>query len=694
MMDRRVPLVAAVAWVLIAPSATALAAPAIPATDAAPNDPLPEKLRTWTEPPSLRPDTVPADATLREALSRTYERLGLDVDVPAAPGSDLPPLVRLAVADLLVASDRAATDGDAEALVRASARARRLTADVDADFHWSDPTGLIQVGGTGPNTYEGNDVEELLPLPEQVGFDDKATLLTLDLGGNDTYRNRAGAAHPVAYTPSEAVAGYQHDLGHAFLKVQHGVHTQNASRIRDGAETAVDASEAFARETLRDPDPNKAGEIEAGVAVSLSVDLTGDDRYESGTVSQGVGIFGTGVLVDFAGDDRYKAEHVAQGAASQGVGMLVDAAGDDRYRLNSTGQGLAGSDGLGRLVDLDGDDIYRARGGAQGVGISPSARVGHLLDVAGDDRYELEFAGQGLGIGGPGLLSDLDGDDAYNPTEVPDPRDLDPANVSANPVALLDGMLTQGATILAGTGTLYDANGEDRYGAAIFAQGVTLAGGDARLVDAAGHDRYEAGALAQAHALVGGTARLTDGDGDDVYVCLFACQSSALKLVQLTPESRLRDTGGDDDYLCVAFCQAAAAGRQPRDPGMGGQAPESEGDRGAQPQPPSDEDDEGADEAVARLVETEGDDTYFAHMFAQGLGGFEYQGVDWPHGRALFAEAQGDDRYSGSPGQDGSCWTQGGGRGVDVARSDPGAATCVVDALREEVAPDPPVDAL
>ena len=50
--------------------------------------------------------------------------------------------------------------------------------------------------------------------------------------------------------------------------------------------------------------PGPAG---ARLGVSVSVDRQGDDRYEGGSRSCGVGVMGIGLLIDHSGNDSYRA---------------------------------------------------------------------------------------------------------------------------------------------------------------------------------------------------------------------------------------------------------------------------------------------------------------------------------------------------------------------------------------------------
>ena len=158
--------------------------------------------------------------------------------------------------------------------------------------------------------------------------------------------------------------------------------------------------------------------------IGLLLELSGDDRYQGGNFSQGVGyFFGLGALVDQGGSDRYLGSRYAQGAAAhQAVGILVDRTGNDRYQSQvAAGQGSGWDAAVGVLIDQRGDDQYRADDLSQGAGAMNG--LGLLLDQRGNDSYQAH-SGQGTGgsleyWGGRnasnlGVLMDWAGKDTYN----------------------------------------------------------------------------------------------------------------------------------------------------------------------------------------------------------------------------------------------------------------------------------------
>lgn len=163
----------------------------------------------------------------------------------------------------------------------------------------------------------------------------------------------------------------------------------------------------------------------ASGGIGLLIDRRGNDEYQAGNFSQGLGyFFGLGGLVDDSGDDRYIGTRYTQGAsAHQAIGVLIDRSGNDRYSGSiAANQGGAWDVGIAILDDRGGDDQYRAEGFAQGA--ASMNGLGILLDRGGRDRYTA-LSGQGSGgstsywggreAGNLGLLIDTGGEtDQYS----------------------------------------------------------------------------------------------------------------------------------------------------------------------------------------------------------------------------------------------------------------------------------------
>lgn len=237
-----------------------------------------------------------------------------------------------------------------------------------------------------------------------------------------------------------------------------------------------------------------------GLPAALALDLSGDDTYRGGSQVQGTGTSTPGVLVDLLGDDTYLSSSLGfnfvQGAGNLGgVGVLHDALGSDVYRTpagracdgcetawDSQGIGILG--GIGLLHDAAGDDVMVGGTMAQGVGDFDA--VGFLIDLGGWDYLEAVRQSQGFGDGlGFGALFSGSGSDSWYMHE----------------------NHGQGAG-LSGVGVALSVDGDDAYAAASSSRGygveykvykplndlLTLVGirapGVGIFIDLAGADRY------------------------------------------------------------------------------------------------------------------------------------------------------------------------------------------------------------
>jgi hypothetical protein len=272
--------------------------------------------------------------------------------------------------------------------------------------------------------------------------------------------------------------------------------------------------------------------LDTGAALSVVIDLDGDDDYrgavasawfglavvrdQSGTdtyqgdsFAQGAAVGGAALLVDEHGDDSYRAERFSQGAALFGVAAAVDGDGDDSWSAQRASQGFGSTRGTGVLCDVRGRDSYRLRSKSnavaswgQGMGagwpeVGIAGGVGILIDAAtGDDRYDLDSFGQGVGVWrGLGALIEGGGDDAYT------------SNQHAH-----------GFGLQRGAGVVIDLGGDDlracRHGPAFGAareQAVGVA------IDLAGNDQSISSGAAFGGVSQHGLAWYADLVGDDLY---------------------------------------------------------------------------------------------------------------------------------------------------------------------------------
>lgn len=286
-------------------------------------------------------------------------------------------------------------------------------------------SGLLIIGGPGPNTYD---------LHEPIA-------LLLDLDGDDVYRGTIASPRDIT----------------------HGI-----SLLLD-----FDGNDFYEAQPL--------GLATGRLGVGLLVDRHGDDQYRLAAGSGGVGLAGIGLLEDREGNDRYIGSRLTQGAAIGGLGLLLDLAGNDEYGSFGYALGFGGPLGTGALIDVAGHDEYQCGdhfpsryndsenpsakpgdtqfqyecfGMGAGVGqrlmpkLDRSATadiaggIGLALDLAGNDRSHSANFSQGVGYAfGIGVKVDLSGDDEH--------------------VAARYG---HGAAAHFGVGLFMDGAGRDQYG--------------------------------------------------------------------------------------------------------------------------------------------------------------------------------------------------------------------------------------
>ena len=262
-------------------------------------------------------------------------------------------------------------------------------------------------------------------------------------------------------------------------------------------------------------DEGIAGPASAVLGVNLLVDYAGNDTYEGGARSCGVGVMGVGVLVDYGGADHYTGTRWSDGAAFYGCGAILDlGGGNDVYSTHHFSQAIGGPRGFGLILDAQGRDLYRNNGPvpsvygtpavysgiSQGVGFGvrgyETGGIGVMCDLAGDDRYEAgEFSQGGAYFWGLGILNDKSG------------RDLFYGN-----------RYTQGFAAHQALGVLADDGGDDTYwGMTAATQSGSWDICSTLLIDRGGNDTYQADGLAQGGASMQAIAWLVDLDGSDRY---------------------------------------------------------------------------------------------------------------------------------------------------------------------------------
>ncbi len=353
---------------------------------------------------------------------------------------------------------------------------------------WQGPWGKFVIGGTGPNTYEGDDF-----------------IAIIDLGGDDIYRGRVACGIGL---PGRAPISFVLDLG-------------GNDRYEGG-----DFTQGF-------------GFLGVGILHDLGA---GNDYYACRFCGQGCGLCGYGELYDDGGDDIYLADSGAQGAAAFGYGHLIDARGNDTYRGARYVQAFAQVMGVGVLTDGGGNDLYFAGGKylhqplwndryqslSQGFAIGnryggTGGGVALLLDEGdGNDVYQCDIYGQGSSYWyALGMLVDLGGNDTYTA-----------------------GQYCQGAGIHLSAGILVDLAGNDTY-----SMGVGLGQGAAHdwavgwLIDRAGNDLYQGNG--QGMGLNYSVGLLLDCAGDDSHS---TGGDGSIGKGHNNDISLLLDLGGRDNY--------------------------------------------------------------------------------------------------------------------------------------------------
>lgn len=267
------------------------------------------------------------------------------------------------------------------------------------------------------------------------------------------------------------------------------------------------------------------GALGPAFPVSVAIDLSGSDRYESAEpLSQGAGLFGIGILWDAAGTDTYRASHFSQGCGCLGAGLWFDGGGDDVATADTCAQG-AGACGIGLAVDMGGNDTRRAALYAQGFGFTWG--FGALVDWDGND---LNYAG---------------GEYAHEP--------LLPDQYQSLSQGFGLGQRYEGAS--GGIGLLYDRAGNDVYTAEVYGQGASYWYALGLLIDDTGNDAYtltQYGQGAGIHLSVGG---LLDRSGKDSYTCHYGVAQGCGHDFAV---GVLVEGGGDDYYQGSGLTQGAS----------------------------------------------------------------------------------------------------------------------------------------
>lgn len=320
------------------------------------------------------------------------------------------------------------------------------------------PYGMIAIGSSGTDVYEGN------------------FLLILDPGGNDVYAIKGGKQEVLKH-PVQCIIDFSGD------------------------------------------DQYRGGDFALGsgyFGIGILHDLAGNDVYAAGDVSLGAGIFGIGYMHDKSGTDMYSSTIQTQGAGFFGIGILHEEEGNDIYAVHAHGQAFASTRGVGILSDHQGNDAYVCSGPfkdilryddhfesfAQGaaLGYRPIASGGFalLMDHAGNDAYLSDIYGQGTGYWfGFGALLDLKGSDMYKAYQY-----------------------AQGSGVHLAQGLLWDADGDDNYVSHGVSQGCGHDIATGYLLDEFGNDTYTVESLSLGAGNANAISLFTDLHGNDSYIAM------------------------------------------------------------------------------------------------------------------------------------------------------------------------------
>lgn len=436
-------------------------------------------------PPDVQAPAALVLAAMNEAARMRHAAFaGVPVDdlafaYRAGLRSDLSAAEEVRLSSVVARVDRAGMAAAAALVLDAVATARPLLADAAAshgaalsDLNWTDPLGAVQISGAA----------------DHVHTEDRT--LQIDLGGDDDWKNNAGATFPeflikavpgcittggldcMPLHPKRQGTAVRSLLGrecsvNLVAPVFHG--QAYAQAVEDEVEAQLDGPDpdgaaAFATEET----PAAAGQAAASTDPDTRCLPQGPDDVEPWAgdfVTKGILSDGdehlVAVALDVAGNDRF--------APPKSFNKMVDGtnpAGCDSRDMGEEGKlwdrnltAGSGFAGVGVLWDGEGSDFYGGRSLTQGSG--HVAGVGVLVDRGrGNDHYVAVRVAQALGLaGGFGMIHDDGGDDRYElRNDIPFFNEFE--HFIGCDVSTRDG---QGRANFVGVGVLLDEAGDDVY---------------------------------------------------------------------------------------------------------------------------------------------------------------------------------------------------------------------------------------
>ncbi len=257
--------------------------------------------------------------------------------------------------------------------------------------HWGLGAGLFGLGALLDEG--GDDTYEMRSVGQGAAFFGAGLLL--DAAGNDDYVLREGDGQGFGGPGGIGVLADRSGNDHYFAEAD----AKKAGRADYHSKEKIAVSNAQGVGSGRRGDISD-GHVWAGGLGAL-LDVEGNDRYEAGNFSMGLGYwYGTGLLWDGGGDDVYRSVYFTQGSGAHfAIGALIDEGGNDRHELWETaGAALAfGWDVVNAfLIDRGrGNDTYEGK--LISLGVAEVRSNAFFLDEGGDDTYTCRSGGRFLG---------------------------------------------------------------------------------------------------------------------------------------------------------------------------------------------------------------------------------------------------------------------------------------------------------